>query len=397
MAFDKAVDSAVLDANLKTVADAIREKAGTSDSLVFPTGFAEAIAGIQAGGGSDEEWFNDGDTHIWITLPEGRTSPMLGVGVNGTVTVDWGDGSTPDVLTGTSEGTTKKTPVHNYARPGNYVITLTADGAIGLSGGSGGSRLLQISGVTGDPAQVYRNAVRRIECGSAVTRVSDYAFHRLQALSSIVIPESITSIGSNAFNGCYLLSSIDIPDGVTSIGESTFSGCRALSSIVIPNGVTSIGNSAFAYCESLASMIIPKGVVSIGSYAFDSCYSLLSIDIPDSVTSIGDSAFAYCESLASVVIPDGVTSISGVFENCKAIASVIIPKSVTSIGAYTFYSGCGAAYYDFSNHTAVPSLANANAFSSIRPDCEIRVPADLYDEWIAATNWSTLASNIVAV
>jgi hypothetical protein len=51
MAFDKAVDSAVLDANLKTVADAIREKAGTSDSLVFPTGFAEAIAGIQAGGG----------------------------------------------------------------------------------------------------------------------------------------------------------------------------------------------------------------------------------------------------------------------------------------------------------------------------------------------------------
>lgn len=37
--------------SLKTVADAIREKAGTSDSLVFPTGFADAIAGIQAGGG----------------------------------------------------------------------------------------------------------------------------------------------------------------------------------------------------------------------------------------------------------------------------------------------------------------------------------------------------------
>lgn len=42
----------IVDENsLKTVADAIREKAGTSDSLVFPTGFAEAIAGIQAGGG----------------------------------------------------------------------------------------------------------------------------------------------------------------------------------------------------------------------------------------------------------------------------------------------------------------------------------------------------------
>jgi hypothetical protein len=48
MAFDKLVDSAALEANLKTVADAIREKAGTSDALAFPAGFAEAIGGISA-------------------------------------------------------------------------------------------------------------------------------------------------------------------------------------------------------------------------------------------------------------------------------------------------------------------------------------------------------------
>ena len=53
MAFDKLVDSAALEANLKTVADAIREKAGTSDALAFPAGFAEAIAAISAGGGGD--------------------------------------------------------------------------------------------------------------------------------------------------------------------------------------------------------------------------------------------------------------------------------------------------------------------------------------------------------
>lgn len=51
MAFDKLVDSAALEANLKTVADAIREKAGTSGALAFPAGFAEAIAAISAGGG----------------------------------------------------------------------------------------------------------------------------------------------------------------------------------------------------------------------------------------------------------------------------------------------------------------------------------------------------------
>ena len=51
MAYDKVVDSAVLDAGLKQIADAIREKGGTSDTLAFPTAMAEAIAAIEAGGG----------------------------------------------------------------------------------------------------------------------------------------------------------------------------------------------------------------------------------------------------------------------------------------------------------------------------------------------------------
>lgn len=54
MPYDKVVDSAVLDAGLKQVADAIREKGGTSDSLTFPSAMAEAIAAIQAGGGGGE-------------------------------------------------------------------------------------------------------------------------------------------------------------------------------------------------------------------------------------------------------------------------------------------------------------------------------------------------------
>ena len=51
MAYDKAVDSSVLDAGLKQIADAIREKGGTTDSLAFPAAMAEAIAAIEAGGG----------------------------------------------------------------------------------------------------------------------------------------------------------------------------------------------------------------------------------------------------------------------------------------------------------------------------------------------------------
>ena len=50
MAVDKLVDSKQLDADLTSVADAIREKGGTSERLAFPSGFVSAIGNISGGG-----------------------------------------------------------------------------------------------------------------------------------------------------------------------------------------------------------------------------------------------------------------------------------------------------------------------------------------------------------
>ena len=49
MAYDKVVDSSVLDAGLTQIANAIREKGGTSASLAFPGGMTAAIAAIATG------------------------------------------------------------------------------------------------------------------------------------------------------------------------------------------------------------------------------------------------------------------------------------------------------------------------------------------------------------
>lgn len=49
MAYDKVIDSSVLDANLTSVANAIRSKGGTSASLAFPAGFVNAISAIKTG------------------------------------------------------------------------------------------------------------------------------------------------------------------------------------------------------------------------------------------------------------------------------------------------------------------------------------------------------------
>jgi len=50
MAVDKLVDSSQLDSDLTSVADAIRSKGGTSDTLSFPSGMVNAINNISTGG-----------------------------------------------------------------------------------------------------------------------------------------------------------------------------------------------------------------------------------------------------------------------------------------------------------------------------------------------------------
>ena len=427
-------------ADLTKVASAIREKGGTSASLVYPDGFVTAIQAIQTGGPAPgapgditfydydgmivtswtleelatktalpdypshegltcQGWnwsladlkttnrkmnvgamyiTDDGKTRIYIRLEEGRTSPMLGVCPNGTVTVDWGDGTTPDTLMGTSTSTVKWTPNHVYAAPGEYVIKLTVDGTMGFYGTyslSGGSSILRYSSGDDNRNYSYRNSVQKIEIGNGVT-----------------------SIGESAFHNCSSLASITIPNGVTSIGDSAFDSCSSLASITISNGVTSIRDYTFNSCSSLASITIPNGVTSIGDFALDICHSVASITIPNGVTSIGESAFHNCSSLASITIPNGVTSIgNSAFHSCSSLASITILNGVTRIRDYTFNSCYGVAFYDFTAYQTVPTLARTSAFTGISADCQIRVPAALVDAWKAATNWANYASHIVGV
>ena len=113
---------------------------------------------------------------------------------------------------------------------------------------------------------------------------------------------------------------------------------------------------------------------------------------------IGSNGRVYCNMLQEVYIGKNVTSIrSNAFNACYSLSSITIPHSVTSIGGSAFNGCYGIRYYDFSACTAVPALSNTNAFSSIPSDCQMLIPAVLYDEWSAATNWVSYASYMVAV
>ena len=222
----------------------------------------------------------DGKTRIYCTFQEGRLSPYLGICPNGTVVVDWGDGSGTDTLTGTSL-TVVKTVQHAYASARDYVITLTvSSGSFAFYGKSQGTCLLTKDEVPGNESMIYANAVTRIEIGSSVS-VSAYAFNSCNSLASITIPSGVTSIGEYAFYGCYSLAHVTIPSGVTIIGQRVFYYCYTLASITIPSGVTSIGNNAFVNCFGMSEYHLkPVTPPTLGTSAFQNIPSDCTIYVP---------------------------------------------------------------------------------------------------------------------
>ena len=286
---------------------------------------------------------DDGKTRLYIYIADKARSTVplyISQTVANGVTIDWGDGSALETLTGT--GTVNMS--HDYGAAGDFTISLTVNDGCTLGFGHGLSSYCVMGSTANN--KVYCNMLQKVEIGSGVT-----------------------SIESNAFSNCYSLSSITIPDGVTNIGDYAFSNCYSLPSITIPDGVTSIGASAFSSCSSLSNITIPDGLTSIGSRAFQQCYSLSSITIPDGVTSIESNAFNSCYSLSSITIPDGVTN----------------------IGDYAFSNCYGVAEYHL-KPTTPPTLLNPNAFKNIPSDCIIYVPQGSLEAYKTATNWATYAS-----
>lgn len=405
--------------DLTSVADAIRSKGGTSVQLVYPSGFVSAINAIQTGGATTpvspnditfydydgtvvEAWTlnelankttlpnypthsglvcqgwnwtlaelksenrktnvgalyttDDGKTRIYIHLPEGRTSPMIGICPNGTVTVDWGDGTATNTLTGTSITSVKWTPVHEYSEPGDYVIKLTHTGSIGLGGSPTTNQyayFLRASSVADVRNVFYLNCIKKIEFGTC----------------------DAIGLYSRALMYCTGIESISISNSVTINGGVTFQNCQSLPFLTIPHDTYTVQNDMFRACSTIKHVAIPKTATVLSNNAFLSCTLLRNLCVPSSVTSFGTNLFYADTSLTHIFIPSGITN----------------------IGASTFVNCGGMVAYDFSTHTSVPTLANTNAFNGIASDCEIRVPSALVDTWKAATNWATYADHIVGV
>lgn len=401
---------AVTEGSLTAVADAIRSRAGTEDALVFPDGFVSAVEGIPYRGGEwndvvfidydgtvlysytlaemqaltelpplpshdgliCQEWnwtladikalnravtvganyiTDDGATRLFIRIPTAyrKTVPLYfkQTVANG-VTIDWGDGSNTETLSGTGVVNTS----HEYAQPGDYVISL----------------------MPLDNCTLYLTAEDSSIC--VLGKYSGEGRAYVSMLQKAYLGKNIESSGDHSFRNCWGLKAITIPAGFKYYGVSMFHDCRSLKSLVVSKSVGYVGYNVAYNGMGMRSVSFPNEIGSkMNANIFYFGYSMQAFTMPDSMTSVPNGFFTHCESLAYVKIPSGVTSVgSEAFRNCYGLKVI-----------------------DFTSCTSIPTLVNTNALDGLPSDCEIRVPSSLYSGWISATNWSNHSSKIVGV
>lgn len=211
MAIDKTVDSSQLNAGLKAVADAIRAKGGTSDTMSFPDGFMEAVGAIEAGsgGGSDELFI----ARIQNTLEE-ATLPL----------------------------------------------SVTYVGQFGFANATSLKRITG-NGVTKLDPSAFANCTSLVEVNLpnwSWQFNAKQAFDGCSSLTSISFP-ALTSLGSSSgytFRNCTSLVSVNLPSLVKG-SMQMFSGCKALPLIDLP-ALVAINSTMFPNCSSLKTIILRR-------------------------------------------------------------------------------------------------------------------------------------------
>lgn len=280
MAVDKLVDSAQLDADLTSVANAIRTKGGTSASLAFPAGFVSAVQAIPTG----------------IT-PTG--TKQISITQNGTTTED----------------------VTNYA---NAEIT------VNVSGGGGYSMddIIDRTPITG--AVTYSGNTTTLAYGClSETNITSFT------------SSSIVSAFDYAFYKCKYLETVDMPNfapSATNVAGHAFEQCERLRTVKIPK-FKRAGGSVFQYCKALEMLVLPSVDYQLGTYFANNCTALHTVDVGGGYSGnfAGGNAFSYTGLTTLIIrITGSVLSVgNNVFSNSPLAANgsggdIYVPSALKS-------------------------------------------------------------------
>lgn len=131
----------------------------------------------------------------------------------------WKKEELPSILTATLTG--------SYIEMGHYMgVWLNTRGSVTINWGDGTTNIVN------NPDDIithnYNDGLSEhiVTFDGNVTGIKRYCFR--QPLKSIFIPNSVTSLGEYCFGGCRNLTNITIPNSITSFGDNCFYGCSNL-------------------------------------------------------------------------------------------------------------------------------------------------------------------------
>lgn len=287
------------------------------------------------------------------------------------VVADWGDNTAKETIsTGAS---------HTYGTTGKYVIKLT--GVTQLGGGTNSTQFLSGNGC---------KTMTFLFSGSTAALMA-HGLYKCTSLECVSI-RNVRFDATYSYRECRRLHFVVYPNSEINYGQ--FYDCTSLEMICPQKAKTYIHGEAFRACSSLRRFTKPDYKITDGSYHFYYCHSIDSVDIrndcPDMV--------AYsCYVARRITIHEGVTSIgSQAVYNCYATEIFSIASTVTNIAAQAFCHCGGARRIKFLPSTP-PTVANANAFTGIPADCVVEVPATSLEAYKAATNYGSIAAQMIGV
>ena len=399
------------DIELTSVADAIRAKSGQIGQLIYPDGFASAVAGIKKAPATpymEAEYvegvdYIGGTNHYIKSAKLYNHTAIYAYEFTGQVklkNLDLSDAS--NNITAIEIQAFQLALVDELVLPNTisvlmsecflsaFITTLTVPPLVTVLPTNAFAQIQPAyNSETGEELPI------NIILPQNLTKIEAHCFDGAQ-IKQIAIPDTVAEIGENAFNYCDQLASITLPSGLQKISNRMLAGCMSLTSIAIPASITEISSQAFA-SSGLTSITIPSTVTTLGSGAFADCESLTSMDIQANVVEIPE-FFAQGCPLTSLTLPNTLQTIgASAFANANVfqITELTIPASVTSIEDYAFGSN-HASQITLTVLPTTPPTLGKNVFN-LATGSVIKVPAASVAAYKAAAGWSAWADKIVGI
>lgn len=176
-----------------------------------------------------------------------------------------------------------------------------------------------------------------------LTTIGNYNFYNLDALETVVLPDSVTYIGSQCFYDCPNLTTVTLPEGATmDMSNAPFALCDKLTSVTLPATLEGTSNAGAFAVEGESAREL--------SISFPGSYTVFDLHTKPAAANLADAEIEYFGGAATVQDGNGVEymlcedaegndyyTLVGFYDTVKAgdplapVAGYTIPKTYNDI------------------------------------------------------------------